>query len=32
MAHILWELTFWGFSASKVDEQGKKIIDMTEED
>lgn len=32
MAHILWELTFWGFSASRVDEQGKKIIDVAEED
>lgn len=30
-AHILWELTFWGFSAASVDEEGKKIIDMNQE-
>tara|TARA_B100002019_G_scaffold106695_1_gene91687 strand:+ start:29510 stop:29959 length:450 start_codon:yes stop_codon:yes gene_type:complete len=32
MAHILWELTFWGFSSASVDAQGKKLIDIAEED
>jgi|TARA_B110000495_G_C23037996_1_gene620785 hypothetical protein len=27
MAHILWEITFWGFTAEKVKEAGDKLLD-----
>lgn len=31
LAHILWEITFWGFSADKVKSVGSKIIDEADE-
>lgn len=31
LAHILWEITFWGFSSDQVQLAGSKIIDETNE-
>ena len=31
LAHILWEMTFWGFSSDQVQLSGHKIIDQANE-
>ena len=31
LAHILWEMTFWGFSSDQVQRSGSKIIDQANE-
>ena len=31
LAHILWEITFWGFSEKEIQKQSKKIQDESNE-